>query len=372
MRATGSGSRARGKPVHRIPLPAWDPAGIDETETYARRLIVAICSFVGVLCLVFCVTLPGVVHAGARPWLAVLGAGFCGFVVRTLTSSTLTNRVGIAYVLYLSGAVAITAVSLRDQQTAQLVIVGTLVVPVVGAMFLPTRQLFALAGAVTGLSGAATVALGGSGPQVAFRTLAVAALINAPVWVIALLRYQLETAKQRAEQQASRDPLTGLLNRRGMNVAFPALAARAVREGGVISLLLADVDHFKRINDEYGHAFGDEILRAVAHTLRDAVRGESLVVRLGGEEIVVIGVVPDVSGAHDLAERLRRRVEQATNPAVTVSIGVGYENLAGLVPEPVGGQLLESLLHRADECMYAAKAAGRNCVRMPEVAVLPS
>jgi two-component system cell cycle response regulator len=158
------------------------------------------------------------------------------------------------------------------------------------------------------------------------------------------------------------DQLTGLHNRRYMTGQLGALVNRAVRGGDPAAALMIDIDHFKKINDSFGHDIGDEVLREFAVRLASNVRAIDLPCRYGGEEFVVI--MPDtyLADAEKIAERIRRhvagspfRVSGATDPlTVTISIGV-----AATLGE---GDTAEGLLKRADEAVYAAKAAGRNTV----------
>jgi two-component system cell cycle response regulator len=158
------------------------------------------------------------------------------------------------------------------------------------------------------------------------------------------------------------DQLTGLHNRRYMTGQLGALANRAIRGGDPVAALMIDIDHFKKINDGFGHDVGDEVLREFAVRLASNVRAVDLPCRFGGEEFVVIMPGTALEDAGRIAERIRRhvagspfRVAGAAEPlTVTISIGVaatlGFDDSA------------EGLLKRADEGLYAAKAGGRNLV----------
>jgi two-component system cell cycle response regulator len=157
------------------------------------------------------------------------------------------------------------------------------------------------------------------------------------------------------------DPVTGLRTRRYATefLAFETLRARRYRTP--LSVLLADLDHFKRVNDCYGHRVGDEVLQSVADTLRVTLRATDLAGRYGGEEFLVVLPQTDLAGARILAERIRQAVEQrtldvgGTEPvAVTVSIGVASHG--GTLETP------EQLVEAADSALYDAKDAGRNRV----------
>jgi eukaryotic-like serine/threonine-protein kinase len=160
-------------------------------------------------------------------------------------------------------------------------------------------------------------------------------------------------------QLATTDGLTGVYNRRH----FTELAGRqvgiAIRNQRPLTALMVDIDHFKKVNDRYGHATGDDAIRAVATVLRTGIREPDLVCRYGGEEFAL--VMSEMHGIPaDTAERLRKTVETLSVPGphgpvhITVSIGV-----ADLRP----GDSLDTVLARADEALYRAKEGGRNQVR---------
>ena len=157
---------------------------------------------------------------------------------------------------------------------------------------------------------------------------------------------------------AARDPLTGLLNRRGLTEALQ-LHFNA-RKAVPAHLLMLDVDHFKRINDTYGHQTGDAVLCEVSNVLRTTVRSGDLAGRIGGEEFVAICLGSDAQGALHLAERLRAAIENQAlwvngidHPLrCTVTIGVSQPFM--------GTQALEEAMQQADDALYRGKAAGRN------------
>ncbi|MFN7134339.1 MAG: diguanylate cyclase, partial [Myxococcales bacterium] len=166
---------------------------------------------------------------------------------------------------------------------------------------------------------------------------------------------EAELAAER-ERQASTDPLTGLLNRRGCDELLARELARTRRLGAPMSFVLFDIDHFKRVNDEHGHAAGNAVLADVARLLREQVRATDVPVRWGGEELLV--VLPEIpaDGARMFAERVRHAVaaHRADGlPNVTVSAGV-----AQLEP----GEEPPVALVRADAALYEAKRSGRNRV----------
>ena len=153
---------------------------------------------------------------------------------------------------------------------------------------------------------------------------------------------------------ATRDPLTGLHNRRGGEKILDEAHADARQHGRPLSLLVCDIDHFKRVNDRFGHPAGDRVLRDVACMLRLAVRSRDAVIRWGGEEFVIVLDSCTEARAAELAERIRGRVEahrDAEVGALTLSIG-----LATLLT----GETAQQLVGRADAALYDAKRGGRN------------
>ncbi len=167
-------------------------------------------------------------------------------------------------------------------------------------------------------------------------------------------------------EQAMNDALTGIRNRRGFDEALEGLLRTSGGEGGRFSLLLVDVDHFKRFNDNYGHLVGDKVLRLVAHILRDCVRGADTVSRIGGEEFAVLLPNTELSGAKRVGEILRANISRAQVQIgsgtkvdrVTASIGVGSW-------QP--GEPLERLLERTDAALYRAKSSGRDRVVLADL-----
>ena len=176
------------------------------------------------------------------------------------------------------------------------------------------------------------------------------------------LRLALETANQRLKRLVAVDALTGIANRRHFDRALDRELRRARREKLPLSLIFLDLDEFKRFNDTYGHARGDEVLRVVAHTLDETFRrGGDLVARYGGEEFAVVLPGVDARRAALYAERLRRRIwrlalaYEASNVADRVTISGG---VATVPPETIASA--DDLLRAADKALYRAKCQGRN------------
>lgn len=163
--------------------------------------------------------------------------------------------------------------------------------------------------------------------------------------------------EQRIQKLISTDMLTGVLNRRAFFDYGEAVRALAARHGRAVPIAMLDIDHFKRLNDTYGHAAGDLALKAFAATSRDCLRSYDLFARIGGEEFAVMLVDTSPVEARIVLERLRAAVEairldvQGEILGVTVSLGLA-------VMPPQGS--LELALSRADEALYRAKHEGRN------------
>ena len=170
------------------------------------------------------------------------------------------------------------------------------------------------------------------------------------------LNRELERANTQLAEIARTDGLTGLRNRRHFDEALQEGYSFMSRRGEPVSVVMVDVDEFKRYNDTYGHQAGDEVLRAVAAALQASARRHDTVARLGGEEFALILLGADLLAAATLAERLRLAVEAGpwTNRPVTASFGVA-------TAWPGCANPLE-LVKRADEALYLSKRRGRNRV----------
>lgn len=163
------------------------------------------------------------------------------------------------------------------------------------------------------------------------------------------------------ERQALSDALTGLLNRRAFEKEAVATIARAARSAAPIAVGIADIDHFKSINDRYGHSVGDSILKAVAAAILSVTRDTDIVARIGGEEFGLLFPCASIDQASQAAERLQQAVSQVRLPLengaevrVTISIGVS----------PLVGRGLDEALIAADKALYIAKSKGRNRVEV--------
>jgi diguanylate cyclase (GGDEF)-like protein len=221
---------------------------------------------------------------------------------------------------------------------------------------------------ITGVSVVCAVALTACVTQSAKHALDFAALRNAAeiAGVIALVISLLVVdsirrilkSKRSIERLAMTDDLTGLSNRRALLAAAEKAIARVDSVALPPALLIVDLDHFKRVNDVYGHRAGDQALQAAAQALARSARGDvDLVGRLGGEEFVVLLAAADEETARRAAESARAAVAAmrvaTPNGEIAVTASIGYTPL-------VAGDSVSAALQRADEALYAAKRAGRN------------
>ena len=174
---------------------------------------------------------------------------------------------------------------------------------------------------------------------------------------VRLRTLELEAANRALDLQARTDALTGLLNRRGFETQMAFAVALARRSSRPLSLITVDVDHFKRVNDTYGHEAGDEVLRRLARTLESRLRGSDVVARLGGEEFVALLPDTDLNGAQSIAQALVTAMAEQQDPVVgTITVSAGVATMRGA--EDTGA----AMLRRGDAALYDAKGQGRNRV----------
>ena len=213
----------------------------------------------------------------------------------------------------------------------------------------------------------ATICMGALAAVALGSTPGLVALVLPPILVLhrAVLVRQLE-------EEASTDAKTGLLNAAAWQAEASRMVRRTSRSGGSAAVLILDLDHFKAVNDDYGHLAGDVVLAAVAAELRAGVREPDIVGRFGGEEFVVL--LPDLAGGrtghgqmYEVAERVRKRVAALDVAVCTPDGGLTITGLSvsvGAAAVPADGTTLEQVMKAADAALYAAKRDGRNLVRV--------
>lgn len=172
------------------------------------------------------------------------------------------------------------------------------------------------------------------------------------------MRYSLDQVRK----DSLRDPLTEVGNRKYFDTELAKVTSEAIESNSTLSILMVDIDHFKKFNDTYGHLIGDQVLRLVARTLIENLKGRDIIARYGGEEFVILLPNTDVSAAEKVANQLReslgtkqirRKNTQETLGVVTISLGT---------TEYCPHEDLEAFINRADEALYEAKQTGRNKV----------
>ncbi len=175
------------------------------------------------------------------------------------------------------------------------------------------------------------------------------------------IKIDLAQAHEQINKMATIDGLTNLANHRTFQHAFDVMLNRAQRRSGHLCLILCDIDHFKRINDTYGHPFGDQALKIIADTLAGTIRKVDMAARYGGEEFAIILEDSDEYGGMEMAERIRNKIEALTmhqdNNTVNITISLG------LAAFPADGDKKSLLIDHADQALYKAKTSGKNCIK---------
>lgn len=178
---------------------------------------------------------------------------------------------------------------------------------------------------------------------------------------VALLSTALMRSDLEHRTESVLDGLTGMLNRRALAARMTELDEQARLTHEPVGVVVGDIDHFKRINDEHGHARGDAVLIDVAYALRKQLRAFDLAYRVGGEEFLVLLPGASLEETAALAERLREAIEIRPYAGITVTMSFGVANTQGTT-------IVADAMLRADTALYAAKHGGRNCVRTSELA----
>lgn len=174
---------------------------------------------------------------------------------------------------------------------------------------------------------------------------------------------EVKNLQEQLREQALRDPLTGLYNRHHLNESLNRELALAQRRGYPISVIMADLDHFKIINDRYGHLAGDEVLKVFSALLTRHARSSDVFCRFGGEEFLLVMPDMDIVAAYQRAELMRRSF--VASPVHFAGFCIEAGASFGLAAFPEQGKTANALIAAADQSLYAAKAAGRNCVKLP-------
>lgn len=180
--------------------------------------------------------------------------------------------------------------------------------------------------------------------------------------ILSSLLYPLRNALQYNEalQLAQKDPLTGTFNRATLDDSIQREINTARRHNTPLSMIMLDIDHFKGINDNYGHSTGDQVLKSVANAAQECIRNTDMLFRYGGEEFLIVARNTDYEGCQQLAERIRQRIEQdkcvVAGNTINATASLGISTLRQ-------EETQDSLFSRADRALYQAKNSGRNQVQ---------
>lgn len=329
--------------------------------TFDARSAAVLLSISGVLPLpLIAVLWPSVLRPNTMGWLALVWAASAAMLIYTAVRRRLTEKeFGVIGTIGIFGQ-ALTPLLMADAGTAMAVLALLVVIPTLAAT---SRSMPMLLWMVS-------LALGSAITVTALRTESPADLlvgigvfvgaITIPVLLVARLRAALYQQVEHQTALNGLDPLTGLLNRRGLFRRASQLLMEGDDTRSMLGVLLMDIDHFKRINDLHGHATGDTSLQAVAAGIQDSVPLDSLVCRYGGEEFLVLLGVDEPPQISAIAERVRTSIEAKTS--LTLSIGVACApgiTASDRDPSTLQG-MLEYLIQQADRCVYEAKTRGRN------------
>lgn len=171
---------------------------------------------------------------------------------------------------------------------------------------------------------------------------------------------EVESLQSQLQEQAIRDPLTGLFNRRFFSEALEKETAQALRDNSTLSIIILDIDHFKKVNDQYGHKFGDLALQHVAKLLTDNIRSGDIACRFGGEEFVILMPNAPTDSAFERAEFLRKQFEETVIEFEDRTLSCTFS--AGVASFPNHADVGEGVLNLADQALYISKTNGRNRV----------
>ena len=179
---------------------------------------------------------------------------------------------------------------------------------------------------------------------------------------LAASKQELEVSNRALQRLATRDPLTGCLNRRAFFEQAEKMREQAQRRGRPLAAIMVDIDHFKSINDRFGHAVGDQAIKRIAELLQSAVRDDALVGRYGGEEFCVVAPGMDAGSAAELAESIRARLADNRGEGLGPGEAVVLRASLGVSSTEFGATSVPGLVDEADRALYAAKEGGRNRV----------
>lgn len=337
----------------------------------SRTAMVVVSALGAVPLLAIALISPGFLRDNAFPLLTVILVFTAVTVLFAVKVGTLNN---IQFGIFGAGGmvgVALSAYLIADPAGTRAVTSMLAVVPAIAASGSPPRVTAALtAGSVALASWLSIISLSASGIPIACIAVGAAATtVLVPVVLIAALRRSLLAVNGRLNVLANTDPLTGLLNRRGMLSHVEDLLDTACVDRGQISAFVVDIDHFKAVNDSLGHAAGDRILVTIAEALRHATddtdSDDAIVSRIGGEEFLVL--TPRILESPletAILERVRAECEVTVSVgSVTADVRTALDprlTLDGISEDPHIEHVIDTLMHAADNALYDAKSSGRD------------
>lgn len=358
------------------PTPATQPLQFDSRQKLrCRRLLLSVAVYVPCALMLVMVSWLGFLPPWFTPaWAAIFTCTNILFfgLIRTntnlrfkdpsMTMAQMAVAIGaVAFILYHAGAIRGGLLMLL------------LVIILFGVLRLSTAELLVMGALSSAAYAAVIVLLLVNQPEqvdprvewVQWATLTTTLAVLCPlVGYMSKVRRRLSESLRTIKDMAQRDALTGIFNRHHMGETLDREIGRCERGSPAFLALIADIDHFKQINDNHGHLVGDQVLKAVAAGTREILRKSDYMARYGGEEFVLILAADGPAEAGAACERIRARVERLGIPAlqpqgVTISIGATFFR---------HGDTQASVLGRADAALYRAKNGGRNRVELDEIA----
>ncbi len=288
---------------------------------------------------------PVLVTAGVAATVAILAYGnFADW------NQLLVNMIAptpIAVLMFLIGAWAIVRQGPRDAMVACRFLAGMSVLAVATWI----TRIFVMLALLDGTTDRDRI-------DIVVSLFAIMQMVNGVGSTLALFWIDVRLMQAELSRVAFSDALTSLPNRRAIRARFAEELSRAARTGQKFAIAAFDIDHFKRVNDTYGHALGDEVLKSVAKAVSGAKRSEDVLGRIGGEEFLVILGQQSIEGAREAADRLRHAVSAAEVTVGAERVPVTVSGGVALYPED--GEDWDHLFATADRRLYAAKAGGRN------------
>jgi diguanylate cyclase (GGDEF)-like protein len=260
--------------------------------------------------------------------------------------------------MFSTGVAMTAAIAVSGGPNSQLLPVLALPIAFIGARF---RAKVVLVGVALGLVAIAAVSFAVDSAAVVDdpAPVLVAMLLVAGT---AIVTVAIQGAEVQHRHESVIDPLTGLLNRKAFETRFREIEQQAHLSGGSVCLIELDLDHFKRINDAFGHGRGDAVLKDMAYEVRKSLRTFELVYRVGGEEFLIVLPGTSLEDGMEIAERVRTVVEDSHPAGMEVTVSLGVAQASGTAV------CVADLYAEADSALYEAKRRGRNRVCPPEVA----